>query len=46
MAGRIAKMMWGFYRTDMRTQGDSQAPHVQQIAFDAPALLDVEGVTH
>ncbi len=35
----------GLYRIDMQTQGDSQAPRVQQIAFDAPVLLDIEDVT-
>ncbi len=35
----------GLYRIDMQTQGDSQAPHVQQIAFDSPVLPDIEDAT-
>lgn len=35
----------GLYRIDMQTQGDSQAPYVQQIAFDSPVLPDIEDVT-
>ncbi len=35
----------GVYRIDMQSQGDPAAPHVLQIAFDKPALLDQEDET-
>ena len=35
----------GLYRIDMQTSGDSSAPYVQQIAFNAPVLLDHQDAT-
>ncbi len=35
----------GIYRVDMRSTGDPQAPYIQNIGFDAPAMLDHDGVT-